>query len=72
VVDWNNNIGSGWSPFIDCVYAANPAHPYYGSDRDECYWTSRRFRGWFPNDIGGGDAGAYADKLAQWGFEPDP
>ena len=71
-VDWNNNLGSGWSPFTDCVGAASPAHPYYGSEREECYWQEVPFRGWFPESIGGGQAGAYAAKLAAWGFELYP
>lgn len=48
---YGRNIGSRWSPFIDCTA------PYYSSsltdaNTEECYWTSRAFRGWQTENIG--------------------
>lgn len=47
----------------DCMPTSNPSHPYYGSGRQECYWTERRFRGWFPESVGGADSDPYSPLL---------
>lgn len=62
------NIGSRQVRFIDCVLAEDSQHPYYGAGRIECYWNEQPFRGWFPEAIGGGHAGAYGPKLSTYGF----
>jgi hypothetical protein len=72
-----NNLGSRDNPFIDCVSAQNPSHPYYGSPREECYWNfdeeaEEEFRGWFPLSAGGGGSTLYAIKLCTWGFGQIP
>lgn len=52
----------------DCMVSANPSYIYYGSGRQECYWTNRRFRGWIPTTVGGDDSTAYSGILADHGF----
>jgi hypothetical protein len=42
------NIGSRSVPFIDCLATTRTDHPSYGSGRTECYWTVKKFAGWFP------------------------
>lgn len=58
------NIGSRFSPIIDCVASQSTSHPAVGSGRQECYWTIRDFRGWFPTAAGGGSASSYSQILA--------
>ena len=65
---WLQNLGSRSDPIIDCVVAQDPIHPYYGSGREECYWTGARFRGWYPLSVGGADSDPYGPTLAHWGF----
>lgn len=63
------NLGSRSSPFIDCIVAEDPQHPYYGSGREECFWTDTQwFRGWFPESVGGPTADPYNAFLAGFGF----
>ncbi len=54
------NLGSRTSPRLDCVASRNPDYEYYGSGREECYWTYRNFRGWIPETVGGAEASAYS------------
>ncbi|HXF96112.1 MAG TPA: hypothetical protein VNI61_08405 [Gemmatimonadales bacterium] len=49
-------------------HSRNPPHEYYGSARQECYWTIVRFRGWIPITIGGDDSDPYSPLLAFMGF----
>ena len=70
-VPGNGNIGSRSHPFLDCVASGNAWYEYYGDGRQECYWskaTTTVFRGWVPNNIGGGDADHYADVIANVDF----
>jgi hypothetical protein len=46
----DGNIGSRGTPFINCVLTTRSDHPSYGSGRTECYWTVKKFAGWFPAD----------------------
>lgn len=62
------NVGSSAVRLIDCVASRNPAYVYYGSGRQECYWTTRRFRGWIPTTVGGLDSSPYSERLAAEGF----
>lgn len=63
------HIGSRQHPLITCVVARNPQHEFYGSGRQECFWSpTTRFRGWYPTSEGGEDAGPYNTVLAQLGF----
>ncbi len=68
--DWGNswNIGSQSHPFIDVVTSRDPSYEYYGLGRTESFWTDKRFRGWVPDSIGGGDASSYHSKLVTYGF----
>lgn len=63
-----DNIGSEAHPLINGVASRDPSYENYGGGRVECYWTEKRFRGWVPDSIGGGDTDSYPSKLAQWGF----
>lgn len=63
-VSQSSNIGSRGVPLIDCVGPQSPSHPAAGLGREECYWTVRAFRGWFPAAAGGGSASAYSGILA--------
>lgn len=69
-VPWSNywNIGSEAHPFINQVTSRDPSYEYYGGERTECYWTEKRFRGWVPDSIGGGDSDSYLSWLKLWGF----
>jgi hypothetical protein len=65
------NIGSSASHTAaqDCMPSSNPGYEYYGSGREECYWTDRPFRGWIPTTIGGGAAvPSYSHRLVEQGF----
>lgn len=62
------NLGSRTSPRLDCVASRNPDYEYYGSGREECYWTYRNFRGWIPETVGGAEASAYSGFLQAFGF----
>ena len=62
------NLGSRNARFIDCVVSQNSAYEYYGSGKQECYWTVKRFRGWVPTTVGGGDAEDYSARLSRFGF----
>jgi len=61
----SRNIGSRSDPMIDCIATDSTSHPTYGNGRTECYWTTKRFRGWF--DVSP-DAAPYSDFLALLGF----
>jgi hypothetical protein len=52
----------------DCMASSNPLYQYYGSGRTECYWTTKRFRGWIPYSIGGADSDPYSPILSSMGF----
>jgi len=67
---WNNswNIGSESHPWVNGVVSRDPTYEYNGRGRVECYWTERSFRGWVPDDIGGGQASSYLSKLLHFGF----
>jgi hypothetical protein len=53
----------------DCVVSRNTSYEYYGSGRQECYWTTTpSFRGWIPTTIGGAVAPPYSPMLQDWGF----
>jgi hypothetical protein len=52
----------------DCLASQSSAHPYYGSGRQECYWTNREFRGWYPDSVSGGQSTAYEEILLEHGF----
>lgn len=62
------NLGSRDAPFADCVASVNPSYAYYGAGRTECYWTSKSFRGWVPDSVGGGQSGTYSTILTGLGF----
>jgi hypothetical protein len=64
------NIGSRavHTPSQHCMTSTNPAYQYYGSGRQECYWTNTRFRGWIPTTVGGADSDPYSPILAAAGF----
>jgi hypothetical protein len=66
----SQNLGSRGVRWIDCVYSQNPNYEYYNhpNKRTECYWTTKRFRGWVPNTIGGGDAEDYSIRLSRVQF----
>ncbi|HWP03686.1 MAG TPA: hypothetical protein VNL96_09535 [Gemmatimonadaceae bacterium] len=68
---WNvgSNVGGASTQLVDCIESRNPSYEYYGSGRLECYWTPIYFRGWVPNEVGGGEATTpYAIRLQQFGF----
>jgi len=73
-LEWSNgwNVGSSANPpstwLVNCVESRNPAYEYYGQGKQECYWDAVPFRGWVPDQIGGGQAGGYDLRLAYWGF----
>lgn len=69
-VPWSNfwNIGSEAHPLINQVTSRDQSYEYYGSGRTECLWTEKRFRGWVPDSIGGGDSKSYLGKLQYWGL----
>jgi hypothetical protein len=64
------NIGSRSHRLKDCVVSRNPAWQFYGTGKTECYWSSSdpNFRGWYPDNIGGGAAEPYGELLANLGF----
>jgi len=62
------NLGSRSTPRIDCVTSRDPNYEYYGSGRQECYWTTQNFRGWIPTTVGGAEAGPYSPVLSAFGF----
>lgn len=63
------NVGSRLHRLLDCMPSSNPLYEYYGAGRSECYWTSRNFRGWVPDSVGGGDSGtSYSTILTNLGF----
>ena len=66
----NLNIGSRGvhTAAQDCMASSNPSYQYYGSGRQECYWTNRRFRGWIPTTVGGDDSDPYNPILDLAGF----
>jgi len=66
------NIGSQNAPLIDCVASRDSSYEYYGGGRTECFWMDKRFRGWVPDSIGGGDSSSYLSKLVMWGFAVTP
>lgn len=68
VVSTAYNIGSRAAPFLDCVSSRDPAYEFFGAGRTECFWTSKPFRGWVPDSIGGGDATGYSAILQERGF----
>lgn len=63
------NVGSNAVRLIDCVLSRDPSYVYYGSGKQECYWTSSEFRGWIPTSIGGTAAEpGYGARLSSFGF----
>ena len=64
------NLGSSshHSASQDCMVSSDPANPYYGSGRQECYWTGSNFQGWVPDYVGGSSASAYRPRLDAFGF----
>jgi hypothetical protein len=52
----------------DCMLSSNPSYRYYGSGRKECYWTTRRFRGWVPTTQSGADSDPYSNILVTLSF----
>jgi hypothetical protein len=65
----NGNIGSRSAPFMDCLVTQVGSHPAFGLGREECYWTVKAFRGWFPAAAGGGSSTSYSSILANhFGF----
>jgi hypothetical protein len=52
----------------DCWISTNPSYQYYGSGRTECYWTSKQFRGWIPDSVGGMGATWYSTILDEHNF----
>jgi hypothetical protein len=63
------NIGSSAVHLIDCVPSRDPSFTYYGSGRQECYWSSGEFRGWIPTSVGGSSATpGYGARLTSFGF----
>jgi hypothetical protein len=66
----NVNIGSRavHTTAQDCMPSSDPSYQYYGSGRQECYWTTRRFRGWIPMTVGGADSDPYEPILRNAGF----
>lgn len=62
------NIGSSGTHLLDCVVSRDPSYIYYGSGRQECFWTYSAFRGWIPTYIGGPASTAYSARLDFEGF----
>ena len=62
------NLGSNGVRLIDCVGSRDPSYIYYGSGRQECFWSTRNFRGWIPTTVGGDESDPYSDRLAAEGF----
>lgn len=62
------NLGSHITHLVDCVASRDPAYFYYGSGRQECYWTTTNFRGWIPTYIGGAESDPYSSRLTAEGF----
>jgi hypothetical protein len=52
----------------DCKVSRNISYIYYGSGRQECFWSGSDFRGWIPTTIGGGASASYSSELAYEGF----
>jgi hypothetical protein len=67
-VPWSDywNIGSQAHPFINQVTSRDPSYEYYGQGRTECFWTDKAFRGWVPDNIGGGQSTSYLTTLRAW------
>jgi hypothetical protein len=62
------NLGSSSHPRIDCVVSRDPSYEYYGSGRQECFWTGSDFAGWVPDNVGGDRASSYGPQLTTAGF----
>lgn len=63
------NVGSSDVHLIDCVESRDPGYVYYGSGRQECYWSSGEFRGWIPTWVGGTTAmPGYGARLSYFGY----
>jgi hypothetical protein len=64
------NIGSRSYRFIDCVTSTNTFHPNYSSvpRPQECYWTERKFLGWYAQ-AAGTPPKSYSAILYDWGFD---
>jgi hypothetical protein len=74
-VSGNRNIGSRAHQTINCTIAEDPAYQYYGSGRQECYWSAldslgnpTSFRGWIPESVGGPASSAYDLTLTAFDF----
>ncbi len=62
------NVGSSNHPIINCVVSRVPSYEYYGSGRQECFWTGSEFSGWIPDNVGGDRADPYGPQLRAAGF----
>lgn len=62
------NVGSNAVRLIDCVSSRNTQYIYYGSGRQECFWTTANFRGWIPTSVGGAESSPYRARLTTGGF----
>ena len=64
---YDRNVGSPSVHLIDCVPSDSLDHPYYSITKTECYWTFKRFGGWYGTQYDT-DIAAYSDRLADFGF----
>ena len=62
------NIGSRTVRLIDCGASRTPSCIYYGSGRQECFWTVSNFRGWIPTSVGGAESSDDSSRLQAEGF----
>ncbi|MEZ4411855.1 MAG: hypothetical protein R2910_02555 [Gemmatimonadales bacterium] len=62
------NLGSNSVRLINCTTSRDPSYIYYGSGRQECFWTDTIFRGWIPTSIGGAASDPYKTRLNAEGF----
>jgi hypothetical protein len=69
-LEWNAcwNLGSRATPLRNCVPSRDPSYEYYGSGRQECFWTGGNFRGWIPLTVGGAEGSVYSAQLQAMGF----
>ena len=71
-VEWSASYNRGsravHTAAQDCVTSRNPSSTYYGSGRQECFWSGSNFRGWIPTTVGGAVSGPYTTVLANEGF----
>jgi hypothetical protein len=62
-----NNVGSIGHHLVDCVKTAYTSHPDYASHATECYWTPKKFHGWWNSTSNVGQLN-YSDVLSAFGF----